>query len=486
MTTVQTIIDDKMDALNVQTNVHIMLRLLRNGSNEHFIEPRIALMDNGRFEVYNHGAVRTTLASNSWHRALQQRFTFHPAIDKLLGNYRPHDWHLLVMEYPHQSETDRSRIAYTQSVRKGEADIQTVTSLGKYIRRHFPDVSDHVIRDAVAAYSVTGCKIVRTMAEMIYHLHRGPTSCMQKPSWDINEHPYQAYCPTLGWGMAVREAGGDTVGRALVNERTKSYVRTYLKRESFSHSDHDLEAWLQEQGYSKASDWENTHLKYIERRNNDFLAPYIDGDLKDVDETVGVDGQRVLVVREGGEWRCDQTCGNPSSNSGNECEDCGERCSEDDGYWVGRGEDRFVCDNCRDNGWTYAYSRGGRERYIESDQTAYVGGDYYDTDYLSDNNIVELDNGDYEHLDNAVYIESADAYYHVDDSDICYDDYNNRYEMRNECVELADGGMCHQDDAWQCEHTKEWYSDDVDFVDVCGEKFHPDAVAEIKETTEGE
>lgn len=473
--------DSKLDALNVATNIHIALKLLRSGNSQEVRDPIVYTLDNGRMEVTYRHRVRTTLVSNSWHRGLQHRWPLHPAIDKLIQDYRPHDWQLLVMEYPHQSETDRNRIAYTQSVRKGEADIQTVTSLGKYIRRHFPDLPDHVIRDTVAAYSVVGCKIVRTTAEMIYHIHRGPQSCMQKSDWDVNTHPYRAYCPTLGWGLAVREEGGDTVGRALVNERSKTYVRTYLKRDSFSHSDHELEAWLTQQGYKKDCDWDGLHLLYIEHRGS-FLAPYIDGDIKDVDVAYEGDVQVLNVVEEGA-YRCDQTDGTAQDNDGTTCEDCGERCNTDDGYWVGRSEDRFVCDNCCDNDYTYAYSRNGYQKYIDSSDTAYVNGEHYDTEYLSDNGIVELDNGDYEHSDNAVYVESRDAYYHCDDEDICYDDYNNQYEMRSDCVELADGSMCHEDNAWQCEHTKEWYSDSDDYVEVDGNKYHPD---HAPETTEGE
>jgi hypothetical protein len=53
-------------------------------------------------------------------------------------------------------------------------------------------------------------------------------------------------------------------------------------------------------------------------------------------------------------------------------------------------------------------------------------------------------------------------------------------------VQVADGNMCHIDDAWQCEHTKEWYTNDVEYVELFGEKFHPDAVMEIEETKQGE
>ena len=473
------------DALNVATNIHLALRLLRMGNNKEVCTP-VVWTEDGRIHATNRFRVQTSLASHPWHRGLQQRWQLHPAIDKLIQRYRPHDWQLLVMEYPHQADIDRTRVAYTQNHRKGFADLQTVTTLGKYIRRHFPQVPDHEIRDIVAAYSVTGCKIVYTTAEMIYHIQRGPQSCMQGKGWDVDTHPYRVYCPTLGWGLAVREEGGDTVGRALVNERTKTYVRSYLKRDSFSHSDHEIEAWLQQNGYKKASDWEGLQLKYIDHRDN-FLAPYIDGDIKDVDE-VYIDGVTMLQVNAGGAYRCDNTGGTASDNSGQECEDCGERCSEDDGYWVGRGEDVFVCDNCCDNNYSYAYSRNGYQHYIHNDNTIYLHGSYYDLDYLGDNSIVELDCGDYEDADNAVYVESREAYFHCDDEDVCYDDYNNQYEMREDCVELHNGTMCHQDDAWQCEASHEWYSDDDldESVEIDGKRYHQDNAPETEETTEGE
>jgi hypothetical protein len=85
-----------------------------------------------------------------------------------------------------------------------------------------------------------------------------------------------------------------------------------------------------------------------------------------------------------------------------------------------------------------------------------------------------------------VYIESSDEWYAEDDEDVCYDDHNSRHELVSNCVQVADGNMCHIDDAWQCEHTKEWYTNDVEYVELFGEKFHPDAVMEIEETKQGE
>jgi hypothetical protein len=55
--------------------------------------------------------------------------------------------------------------------------------------------------------------------------------------------------------------------------------------------------------------------------------------------------------------------------------------------------------------------------------------------------------------------------------------------MRDDCVELHDGTMCAEADAWMCTHTSKWYNKDEDYVDVCGEKFHPDVAPEINGET---
>ena len=313
--------DTKLDALRVAENIHMMLRILRAGSVGYTLDK------------YGNQVLTVAVVPREWHQDLQRRYQLHPAIDKLIQTHRPHDWHQLVLEYPHQAESDRTRIAYTQSERKGLDNIQTVTSLAKYIRRHFPQLGDHVIRDTVAAYSVTGCKIVRNTDEMIYHIERGPSSCMVRSGWNVDTHPYRVYDPALGWGLAVRIEGDDVVGRALVNDNTKTYVRTYLKRETYSHSDHDLEAWLQEQGYTKASDWCGLDFKYI-RSGDTFVAPYIDGDTKRAEIYTLVGGTQVVRITEDGAYECDQTGGYAHASGDLVCEDCSDRTDDGDGYWV--------------------------------------------------------------------------------------------------------------------------------------------------------
>ena len=96
----------------------------------------------------------------------------------------------------------------------------------------------------------------------------------------------------------------------------------------------------------------------------------------------------------------------------------------------------------------------------------YVSGSYYDTEYLSDNNIVALADGEYCDLDEAVWIESVDEYYHHNDRDICYAEDTERYELREDC--------------WQCTETGNWYTDDTDYVEIDGDKYHPDDAPETE------
>jgi hypothetical protein len=133
-------------------------------------------------------------------------------------------------------------------------------------------------------------------------------------------------------------------------------------------------------------------------------------------------------------------------------------------YWVGRWEDRRVCCSCCDNDYTYAYGNNGNQYYIHNDDVVDVHGDWYDVNYLSDNDIVTLADGDYSHIDNAVYIEAHDEYYADDDSDICYAEDTGRYELRDDC--------------WQCSDSDKWFTDDVDYVEVDGDKYHPDYAPE--------
>ena len=382
----------------------------------------------------------------------------HPFVEKAIDMARPDDWQNLLLSWPHESKSypgDMTRVAFTRDEKSGIANKQVVTTLGKYLRAHFSLLPDDAIRDIVALAQSQQCnfKFVHTTAEMIYHLHRGPGSCMQ---WEddcgvvcddgIKRHPYEAYAPELGWHMAVRLEGGDTVGRALCMDDgdSKFFVRSYKKGEGYSYTDDRLEAWLNAQGYHKRSDWLGCDLKTIQtsRSNCGFLAPYLDGDYKQVE----LRGKTLRIVEEG-EFECSNTDGDADDCGGRECTNCGDRVRNDDGYWAGPWEDDIICNSCCEYSFVYALGRHGRRYYVHEDNVVHVESreEYYDDSYLDSNDIVQLANGSYEHLDNAVEIDGD--YYHVDDERIVMCEDDEQYHLKDDAHHHEDSGNWYADEA---------------------------------------
>lgn len=427
-----------------------------------------------------------TYKGRAWFRREFYAHKLHPAIYDMIveRQYEPQRYVQLVLEWPHKSTTDPNRLAYTRDERSGEADRQVITTIGKYLTRHFPDAPDNVIRDVVALHTYGGSTvIVDTVSSMVQAVLDGPSSCMSK-QFDLTcddgkqRHPYAVYDPSLGWRMAVRREGDEVLGRCLLwhdptDEATKGFVRSYKRERGYSsHSgaDEAIEAFLQSQGYAKWCGWpEGAPVLKYELRRGGYLMPYIDGGNQMVD-----DSGETFTITGSGDYDATNTSGIIQGYTCT-CDHCGAGFDdEDEGGWAYYDEDTHVCQGCLDNEFNYVYGRRGNQYYILARDAIEVGGDYYDPDYLCDNNICELANGDYEHMDNAVYIDSEDAYYHVDDEDICYAEDSNQYELRDNC--------------WQCTETGNWYTDDEDSVEVDGELYHPDHapdVADDEQATEG-
>ena len=416
-----------------------------------------------------------TAPCRDWHGREQRKYPMHPAVLKALeSDHRPYDWHLLTLEWPHVSE-DSTRLAYTRDDRAGEADRQTVTTVGKYLTRHFRDMSDHEVRDLVALYAAgETCKWVYTMAEMLHHIMRGPTSCMGGNKHfevhcadGIRRHPYEVYNPKYGWHMAVRVENDDTVGRALCmsDGDSKYFVRSYRKTDGYSPADERLEAWLISQGYTKQSYWESdTKLAHYEVNSGEILAPFIDGGHQYVD----ICGNHLEICSDG-EYECSQTSGIAQDGNSDSCNDCGDRVREGDGYWVGRYEETRICESCCDSSYYFAYGRNGNQYYVHDHNMVRVGDEFYDEDFLSDNGIVALEDGDYAQMDDCVLIN--DDWYLTDDDRICRPEDSDDY--------------CLTEDCWQCEESGNWYTDDTACVEIEGCTYHPDHAPE-QETTEGE
>jgi hypothetical protein len=425
-----------------------------------------------------------------WFRRERLRSPLHPAVKTLLErDYRPIYWQRLLLEWPHVSSTDRTRIAYTRDERAGEFDRQTVTTVGKYLSRHF-DLPDHIIRDAVASYigNVDRYQILRTVDEMVHAVNAGPHSCMRWSGRDglhcadgIERHPYAAYDPQYGWHIAVRVSPeGDIVGRALLNvdDGVDYWIRSfgYSEGTSYSHTDQKLEAWLKEQGYVKYHQWhDGAQLACYKLHRNEFLGPYVDGDLHTASiETHHADGVPRMFLDPDGDYELRRQDGFVDEVDRHTCPQCGDRCDVDDMHSIGYHGEDSACQSCIENDYTYVTGRAGDSYYVHNDCAIEADGDWYDRGYLERNDIVQLENGDYTSLDNAVLCDDDDEWYSNDDSDIVYCEYDNKYHHIDNCVETKDNGYVHEGDAWQCEGSSNWYSDSADFVIVDDMKYHPD------------
>lgn len=405
--------------------------------------------------------------SRAWHGISQKANPLHSAIHAAYKLGKPTDWHLLALEYPHKSK-DGLMIAYYPNEEKAIKGIATITKIGKYLKRHFPDITDNVIADIAARFTA---KVVITdnIQETIENLPNGPGSCMSDTPDNYHNgiHPYECYDPVFGWSFVARYDAGKYVGRALLNNGI--FVRTFAlsSHGTGAHGGEDtiLTAWLIDNGYAKKRGWPcGTKIKKIGNDHN-LTVPYIDG------ENQGLDNRGdYLRITDSGEFTCRNTDGSADESNRTSCDDCGDRISEDNSHWLGENIERSVCSCCIDN-YVYIESvrthsgrRGGY--YVNPNDTITTNdGNVYPDDCYSDFDIVELENGGYVHMDDAVCDSNGD-YWHCDDigTEIAMCDDTSEYETNY----------------FYCKGSNAYYSDNIEPVEINGEKYHPDHVQETE------
>jgi hypothetical protein len=465
----------------------------------------------------------------SWHADLQSKFALHAAVKMMVDKYKPVDSFKLAEEFPHQSEKDPQRLAYTRTPADGVSNRQLVTSIGKYLARHWPHVKDNLRRDVQALFTPDEMYIVNTMEDMIIGCELGPRSCMasvygsipfkhdgehqqmklwmedrennEAPDWSL--HPYSAYRPDLGWSMALRKSATGIDGRALIHTygEKKVFIRTYRRHPTdpsgWSQTDFALQGWLETQGYMKFDNWLLGTKMYIPRDPSNAsrrFAPYIDGERKGLSIAPDDDVAEICDKSDANYWAENTNCflyegdgcGDDDENDEREyCEDCEEYFHPDDMYWVGRGDDHHVCEGCRDN---YTEVRGAPRRHDRGDYITYYshennavevrGQDYYiDTEHQP-NNVVCLEDGDYAEVDDTVCIDGA--YYWIEDNDVValaetHPDTDDAYGLKSECWE-SDDGVWWASEEHYLEHNPPVEEDEEDI-----DPDNPDAVEVAKE-----
>lgn len=424
----------------------------------------------------------TLYAYYSWHDALQQDNDLHPSVAMML-KYRPLDFAKLALEWPHVSHTDPTRLAYTRSVQDGENRRELITSVGKYLARHWPHVSDHERRDVQALFTPDEMYFVHTTAEMILGVENGPRSCMasvgeylanfskadsehmrawmadpSKPVPDWIRHPYSAYAPEFGWHMALRKrADGQIDGRAvcLTHSKGKSFVRTYRRHgtdpNGWSETDFALQTWLTHRGYSLEGGWPSgAKLRLLPASDPRALAaPYLDGCYRGVRGTC--EHNIFEIVHRGHEFMCEMSSGvvfptgedeDDDDDSYRDCDNCEGRFHEDNMVSAGRNDYLNICEGCRDRDFILVEGRTRHnhvdEYYIHEDYACSVehSDRYVDPDYLP-NDIVTLADGGYAEQDDCILV--GGSWYFDDDDRLVNTIADGEYVLRENAFQDDDG-----------------------------------------------
>jgi len=414
-------------------------------------------------EGYVYELARIVSRRREWFSRMFYNKDLHPAIADAFALARPKDWHAVVLEWPHKSDVDPMQLAYTRDERGGEAGRTTRTTIGRYLTRHWGGlVRENDIARIVARHTGGDFEFWTKPEDIVRAVMEGPSSCMQaRFSWLNGHHPYDVYSPDLGWKIAVRLDGDDIVSRCLVceDECGKRFVRSYSRTSGgYTQRDNQMEEWLISKGYTYAKGWGGSRVAQIELNDGTYLMPYIDG----YDGAVKFDDD-VFVIDCSGDFDAQLTDGH-TAQKGRVCDHCGEYHDEEDGIWVGVDEDQWV-GGCCDHHYTHVTGRRGEEYYVADDRAVWVGSTAYDERYLGENNIVTLHDGEHAELD-----------------DTCCCAITGDYYLSEDCVRVEDMDdyVC-QDEAWQCGASDNWYSSNVEPVEVDGVQYHPDHAPEAED-----
>ena len=468
-----------------------------------------------------------------WFKREHSRYALHPAVAETL---RVHGapatrYDQVLLEWPHISKTDPCRLAYTKDDRAGMADRQTVTTVARYLKRHWPHLADHTIRDLAARFNprVDFKWANASVADLIAAVELGPWSCMKstygsipfnefdhsrlrnwlvskanpEPEWE--RHPYAVYDPRLGWGMATRLEDGEVVGRCLTwtdphDQTTKIFVRSYKRsaegESGYSAADEGLEAWLVSQGFTSQRAWPDGAkvLALDHPTKSGWMMPYIDGPDSDHRRVTYcgpdalVDGEDVLAIdHHEGEFVCGNTDGTVDDEGEDDedvtnCEDCGARVHYEGTYSVGYYEDHCVCSDCFLNYVEVRAYRNGRQvecRVEESDAAPVYASwramqssspEYHvhnDSRYIGEMSV--LSSGAFGYEDIFLDLDGAVS---CTDGEWRFADDPDVVELAKECP-VSYETYALRDDAWQS-HDGKWYSDEEEYHLYEGEKYHED------------
>jgi|LakMenEpi03Aug12_release.lakeMendotaPanAssembly.Ray.scaffolds.fasta_scaffold120027_3 hypothetical protein len=274
------------------------------------------------------------------------------------------------LHFVHLAKGDPSKIAYTESAEKGMCDRQTVTTVGRYLTKHFSDyLSDTDIASLAAIHAEKHGNVTIPLRfaktpdefEAVYSMDATFSSCMQYEADNFRSkvHP----CRVYGAGdleLAYLTMPGDPDrlnSRALIwRLGSKTLVgRVYGDGAR-------LRAALAQAGIVTTSDnssydkLDGARLLRIEHFDT-FVLPYIDN------SSNATDCGDFLRIDSSGDIEGGRTDGLAEESSRYTCESCGGRMDEENSFFI-ENRDESWCEHCTDN---HAFYCEHAETYMAGD-----------------------------------------------------------------------------------------------------------------------
>lgn len=242
-----------------------------------------------------------------------------------------------------------NQVSFYQSWEHAARQRRTVMSVGRYIRRYWPELTDEQVHAEVAYWRTSLAPAVLHVstdaADFRYVYVHGPDSCMSgKHDWEhLPCHPTEIYAAgdlAIGWITEDNDPEGKIVARCVLwparNVHARIYARGSVARDKLIRA-------LADAGYAEGS-LAGARMSMVEYGGG-YVMPYVDGDLG-----VAYSGGGFILSRQY-DYYCQETCGHIAGAS---CENCGEPCdntySVDGQDWCTHCADMYAvaCDDCMD------------------------------------------------------------------------------------------------------------------------------------------
>lgn len=410
------------------------------------------------------GKVLEALPRTSDNDPSQLAFLTDPKNPNRWTTMKPNRWARRMMEELGLSVDDEI-VERMDDFINGENGWATVDAIRKRLA-HQQLSSESILHELSAAYALH--EITEdNAADLATDCDMLTRSCMTHDLKDVEVHPWSIYEPQFGWRLATRSPiasdlaplgdegyslaqdclGGKSriAARALVNIQSKCYVRVYgaitANSDTYaSAGDRLLERWLKHEGFHKKDAWpEGLQLGRYEQ-NGYFVVPYLDGELKNFDDT-----GCVLVIRSRGRCCADSSDGLVEMDN---------RVDTTEGrYDEG---DTVELNYRRPNGrWYEARHYDQSYAIVRCDEGSMYDEWilYEDSTRLEDDHIV-LSSDAVETVDDGLQLRSDCT--NFDDDRWCLDEdiitlHDGDEWYRRECVKLAEGGWAKEEDAFQWE-----------------------------------